>query len=165
MLDNVACARAYNSDHQTKLLIQAAAMMAESLYALMIVDSATAVSNNSYISNTLNECNWHSIFPTLVSYPPMIVKKLPEADWDSSRIYTFCTYLEKRVEIAYNPPLRVLWLTNDAFQYCWLCICCQLLTESIVLLRITHSNSTYTATVYSACAVFQWIIHLCAKKR
>lgn len=45
VLDNVACARAYNTDHQTKLLIQAAAMMAESRYALMIVDSATAVSS------------------------------------------------------------------------------------------------------------------------
>lgn len=44
VLDNVACARAYNTDHQTELLIQAAAMMAESRYALMIVDSATAVS-------------------------------------------------------------------------------------------------------------------------
>lgn len=30
VLDNVAYARAYNSDHQTQLLIQAAAMMAES---------------------------------------------------------------------------------------------------------------------------------------
>lgn len=43
VLDNVACARAYNTDHQTELLIQAAAMMAESRYALLIVDSATAV--------------------------------------------------------------------------------------------------------------------------
>lgn len=51
VLDNVACARAYNTDHQTKLLVQAAAMMAESRYALMIVDSATAVSSNFYISN------------------------------------------------------------------------------------------------------------------
>ena len=30
VLDNVAYARAYNSDHQSQLLIQAAAMMAES---------------------------------------------------------------------------------------------------------------------------------------
>lgn len=29
VLDNVAYARAYNSDHQTKLLVQAAAMMSE----------------------------------------------------------------------------------------------------------------------------------------
>lgn len=50
VLDNVACARAYNTDHQTELLIQAAAMMAESRYALLIVDSATAVSNQIWMS-------------------------------------------------------------------------------------------------------------------
>lgn len=44
----MACARAYNTDHQTELLIQAAAMMAETRYALMIVDSATAVSKLLY---------------------------------------------------------------------------------------------------------------------
>lgn len=43
MLDNVATARAYNTDHQTQLLIKAAAMMSESRYALLVVDSATAL--------------------------------------------------------------------------------------------------------------------------
>lgn len=43
VLDNIAYARAYNSDHQTALLAQASAMMAESRYALLIVDSATAL--------------------------------------------------------------------------------------------------------------------------
>jgi DNA repair protein RAD51 len=43
VLDNIAYARAYNSDHQTALLTQASAMMAESRYALLIVDSATAL--------------------------------------------------------------------------------------------------------------------------
>eukprot|EP00033_Pygsuia_biforma_P001575 GCRY01001774.1.p1 GENE.GCRY01001774.1~~GCRY01001774.1.p1 ORF type:complete len:339 (+),score=93.28 GCRY01001774.1:170-1186(+) len=43
VLDNVAFARAYNSDHQNQLLVQASAMMAESRYALLIVDSATAL--------------------------------------------------------------------------------------------------------------------------
>ncbi|KAL1916659.1 uncharacterized protein VTP21DRAFT_5363 [Calcarisporiella thermophila] len=43
VLDNIAYARAYNSDHQTSLLIQASAMMAESRFALLIVDSATAL--------------------------------------------------------------------------------------------------------------------------
>ncbi|XP_014219173.1 DNA repair protein RAD51 homolog 1 [Copidosoma floridanum] len=43
VLDNVATARAYNSDHQTQLLIKASAMMAESRYGLLIVDSATAL--------------------------------------------------------------------------------------------------------------------------
>lgn len=43
VLNNVACARAYNSDHQSTLLVQASAMMAESKYALLVVDSATAL--------------------------------------------------------------------------------------------------------------------------
>lgn len=43
VLDNVAYARAYNSDHQLALLTQASAMMAESRYALLVVDSATAL--------------------------------------------------------------------------------------------------------------------------
>ena len=37
VLDNVATARAYNTDHQTQLLIQAGAMMNESRYALIVV--------------------------------------------------------------------------------------------------------------------------------
>eukprot|EP00007_Cunea_sp_BSH-02190019_P000428 CAMPEP_0174236456 /NCGR_PEP_ID=MMETSP0417-20130205/5588_1 /TAXON_ID=242541 /ORGANISM="Mayorella sp, Strain BSH-02190019" /LENGTH=320 /DNA_ID=CAMNT_0015315099 /DNA_START=216 /DNA_END=1174 /DNA_ORIENTATION=- len=48
VLDNVAYARAYNSDHQTQLLMQAAAMMAESRYSLLIVDSATALYRTDY---------------------------------------------------------------------------------------------------------------------
>ncbi|KAF5305109.1 hypothetical protein FQA39_LY09371 [Lamprigera yunnana] len=48
VLDNVACARAYNTDHQKQLLIQASAMMAESRYALLIVDSATALYRTDY---------------------------------------------------------------------------------------------------------------------
>lgn len=48
ILDNVACARAYNSDHQTQLVIQASAMMSESRYALLIVDSATALYRTDY---------------------------------------------------------------------------------------------------------------------
>lgn len=48
VLDNVAYARAYNTDHQLNLLIQAAAMMYESRYALLIVDSATALYRTDY---------------------------------------------------------------------------------------------------------------------
>jgi DNA repair protein RAD51 len=48
VLDNVAYARAYNSDHQLQLLAQASAMMAESRYALLIVDSATALFRTDY---------------------------------------------------------------------------------------------------------------------
>ena len=40
---NVMYARAYNSDHQNKLLIQACGLMAEQKFSLMIVDSATAL--------------------------------------------------------------------------------------------------------------------------
>lgn len=43
VLDNVAYARAHNTEHQQQLLIQAAAMMAESRFAVLIVDSATAL--------------------------------------------------------------------------------------------------------------------------
>lgn len=50
VLDNVAYARAYNTDHQTQLLIQAAAMMAESRYALLVIDSVTAVCVNFLIA-------------------------------------------------------------------------------------------------------------------
>ncbi|XP_030855225.1 DNA repair protein RAD51 homolog 1 [Strongylocentrotus purpuratus] len=48
VLDNVAYARAHNSDHQSQLLLQASAMMAESRYALLIVDSATALYRTDY---------------------------------------------------------------------------------------------------------------------
>lgn len=43
VLENVSYARAYNSDHQSQLLIQAATMMSESKYSLLIVDSAMAL--------------------------------------------------------------------------------------------------------------------------
>lgn len=48
VLDNVSYARAYNSDHQTQLLIQASAMMSESRYAVLIVDSAMALYRTDY---------------------------------------------------------------------------------------------------------------------
>lgn len=48
VLDNVAYARAYNSDHQNALLIQASAMLSESRYALLVVDSATALYRTDY---------------------------------------------------------------------------------------------------------------------
>ncbi|GMH41412.1 hypothetical protein BSKO_09322 [Bryopsis sp. KO-2023] len=43
VLDNVAYARAHNTEHQSQLLIQAAAMMMESRFALVVVDSVTAL--------------------------------------------------------------------------------------------------------------------------
>ncbi len=42
-MENVAYARAYNCDHQAALLIQASALMSESRYALLIVDSSTSL--------------------------------------------------------------------------------------------------------------------------
>lgn len=48
VLDNVAVARAQNSEHQMELLTQASAMMAESRYALIVVDSATALYRTDY---------------------------------------------------------------------------------------------------------------------
>lgn len=48
VLDNVSYAKAYNSDHQLSLLEQACGMMTESRYALLIVDSATALFRTDY---------------------------------------------------------------------------------------------------------------------
>jgi DNA repair protein RAD51 len=48
VLDNIAYARAYNTDHQSALLVQAGAMMAESRYALLVVDSATGLYRTDY---------------------------------------------------------------------------------------------------------------------
>jgi len=48
VLDNVAYARCYNSDHQTQLLLQASAMMTETRYALIIVDSSTSLYRTDY---------------------------------------------------------------------------------------------------------------------
>lgn len=43
VLDNVVYARCYNTDHQMQLVVQASAMMSESRYALLVVDSATSL--------------------------------------------------------------------------------------------------------------------------
>ncbi|XGW26675.1 hypothetical protein V3C99_007352 [Haemonchus contortus] len=48
VLENIAVARCYNSDHQISLLTTAAAMMAESRYALLVVDSATGLFRTDY---------------------------------------------------------------------------------------------------------------------
>ena len=48
MLDNVSYAKAFNSDHQMSLLEQACGMMTESRYALLVVDSATALFRTDY---------------------------------------------------------------------------------------------------------------------
>ncbi|KAF9114365.1 recombinase rad51, partial [Mortierella sp. 14UC] len=48
VLENVACARAHNTDHQMQLLVNAAAMMAETKFSVLIVDSATALYRTDY---------------------------------------------------------------------------------------------------------------------
>ncbi|KAH9004273.1 Rad51-domain-containing protein [Lactarius hatsudake] len=48
-LDNVAYARAYNADHQHQLLTAASALMSESRFCLLIVDSATALYRSDYV--------------------------------------------------------------------------------------------------------------------
>lgn len=48
VLDNIAYARCHNTDHQLALLAQAAAMMSESRYALIIVDSIMALYRSEY---------------------------------------------------------------------------------------------------------------------
>lgn len=48
VLENVSYAKAYNSDHQMQLLEQAAALMVESRYSLIVVDSATALFRTDY---------------------------------------------------------------------------------------------------------------------
>jgi DNA repair protein RAD51 len=48
VMDNIAYARAYNTDHQMQLLITASAMMAESRYALLVVDSSTNLYRTDY---------------------------------------------------------------------------------------------------------------------
>lgn len=48
VLDNVAYARAHNTEHQCTLLSHAAAMMSESRFALVVVDSATALYRSEY---------------------------------------------------------------------------------------------------------------------
>eukprot|EP01129_Flabellula_baltica_P013948 TRINITY_DN6582_c0_g1_i1.p1 TRINITY_DN6582_c0_g1~~TRINITY_DN6582_c0_g1_i1.p1 ORF type:complete len:351 (+),score=88.83 TRINITY_DN6582_c0_g1_i1:39-1091(+) len=48
VLRNITYARAYNTDHQLRLLIDAADMMSKDRYALIIVDSATALYRTDY---------------------------------------------------------------------------------------------------------------------
>ena len=48
VLDNISYGRAYNSEHQNQLLVQATAMMAENRHALIVVDSATALYRTDY---------------------------------------------------------------------------------------------------------------------
>ena len=48
VLNNVAYARAHNTAHQSELLLQAAAMMTDARFCLMVVDSVTALYRTEY---------------------------------------------------------------------------------------------------------------------
>ncbi|KAJ3427936.1 DNA repair protein rad51 [Anaeramoeba flamelloides] len=48
VLENVSTARAYNTEHQSELLIHSSALMSESRYALLIIDSCTALYRTDY---------------------------------------------------------------------------------------------------------------------
>ena len=48
VIENVFYARAYNSDHQNRLLFQVCGLMCEHKFALLIVDSATALYRTDY---------------------------------------------------------------------------------------------------------------------
>lgn len=48
VLDNVAYARAHSTDHQMQLLVAAASMMSEARFALVVVDSATALYRSEF---------------------------------------------------------------------------------------------------------------------
>lgn len=48
VMNNISWARAYNSDHQSQLLVAASAMMTEHHYSLLIVDSSTNLYRTDY---------------------------------------------------------------------------------------------------------------------
>jgi DNA repair protein RAD51 len=48
VIENVFYSRAYNSDHQNKLLLQVCGLMCEHKFSLLIVDSATALYRTDY---------------------------------------------------------------------------------------------------------------------
>ena len=49
VIENVFYARAYNSDHQNRLLLQVCGLMCEHKFSLLIVDSATALYRTDYL--------------------------------------------------------------------------------------------------------------------
>ncbi|KAK8792728.1 hypothetical protein WA588_000003 [Blastocystis sp. NMH] len=48
VMNNVAYARAYNSEHQMQLLVEAGALLSDGSYALIVVDSATSLFRTDY---------------------------------------------------------------------------------------------------------------------
>lgn len=96
VLDNISVARAFTHEHQMDLLTGAAARMIEERYALLIVDSATALFRVDFsgrgqladrqqklgkpyysIQNALSVCNRFLNSPLLVALPPFRPIPLP----------------------------------------------------------------------------------------
>jgi DNA repair protein RAD51 len=47
-LSNIVYARAYNTEHQQRLLLEAAALLSQARFAVMIVDSVTSLFRTDY---------------------------------------------------------------------------------------------------------------------
>ena len=57
VLDNVAYARAYNTDHQSQLLLQAAAMMSESRSRVTMSINELSLSSQQICSSDSGQCH------------------------------------------------------------------------------------------------------------
>ncbi|KAK7202987.1 Rad51 variant [Myxozyma melibiosi] len=66
VLDNVAYARAYNADHQLQLLNQAASLMANSRFSILIVDSIMALYHRPHASSTTWRARGSTYFAVVV---------------------------------------------------------------------------------------------------
>ena len=84
VLDNVAYARAYNSDHQTQLLIQAAAMMPESRWVYCRVGSVR-LKGSGFVDNVAYARAYNSDHQTqlLIQAAAMMA----ESRWVYSPVY------------------------------------------------------------------------------
>ena len=75
VLDNVAYARAHNTEQQNDLLMAAASMLCESRFAIIIVDSATALYRVEYmgrgeLAGRQNQLGKRAALPQLVASQP-----------------------------------------------------------------------------------------------
>lgn len=81
VLDNVAYARAYNTDHQLQLLVQASAMMSESRYRFQIsvlFDSMIFENNDVYLRRFVKIKEWKLIaFRSLIIHVVILAYKAP----------------------------------------------------------------------------------------
>lgn len=100
VLDNIAYARAYSTDHQTQLLFTAAGMMAESRYSLVIVDSATALYRTDYSGRgELSARQMH-----LARFLRMLLRLADEVNYKINLTF-FCRQMKKKS----NFPSQSVW--------------------------------------------------------